>query len=136
MGFCYQHEALRVGAGRNEQKILCVRHPRAAAVMAPTANALVLCSTRGVRVGSKEIQEESRQAWVPFDDAKTVFDDDLFLVFADPDHSTEESRFIIMDQSKQGRVLVVAYTERSDAIRIISAREATRHERKIYAEEI
>ena len=48
----------------------------------------------------------------------------------------QRSRFIIMGQSKQGRVLVVAYTERSDAIRIISAREATRHERKIYAEEI
>ena len=73
---------------------------------------------------------------VSFDDAKTVFDDDLFLAFADPDHSTEESRFIIMGQSKQGRLLVVAYTERSDTIRIISAREATRQERKTYAEEI
>ena len=73
---------------------------------------------------------------VSFDDAKTVFDDDLFLVFADPDHSTQESRFIIMGKSQHGRLLVVAYTERSDAIRIISAREATRHERKIYAEEI
>ena len=41
-----------------------------------------------------------------------------------------------MGQSKQGRLLVVAYTERSDTIRIISAREATRQERKIYAEEI
>ncbi len=41
-----------------------------------------------------------------------------------------------MGQSKQGRLLVVAYTERSDAIRIISAREATRHERRIYDEEI
>jgi uncharacterized DUF497 family protein len=73
---------------------------------------------------------------VSFDDAMTVFDDDLFVVFADPDHSTEESRFIILGQSKPGRLLVVAYAERSAAIRIISAREATRHERKIYAEEI
>jgi len=73
---------------------------------------------------------------VSFDDAKTVFDDDFFLVFADPDHSTEEAPFIIMGQSKQGRLLVVAYTERSDTIRIISAREATRQERKSYAEEI
>jgi uncharacterized DUF497 family protein len=73
---------------------------------------------------------------VSFDDAKTVFEDDLFLVFADPDHSTGESRFIIMGQFEQGRLLVVAYTERSDAIRIISARGATHHERKIYAEEI
>jgi hypothetical protein len=73
---------------------------------------------------------------VSFDDAMTVFDDDLFLVFADPDHSTEENRFIIMGQSKQGGLLVVAYTEGSDAIRIISGREATRHEKRIYAEEI
>ncbi len=73
---------------------------------------------------------------VSFDDVKTVFDDDLFLAFADPDHSTGENRFIIMGQSKQGRLLVVAYTERSDTIRIISAREATRQERRTYAEEI
>ena len=73
---------------------------------------------------------------IPFDEAKTVFEDELFLVFSDPDHSTEESRFIIMGQSKQGRLLVVAYTERSDTIRIISAREATRRERKTYAEDI
>jgi len=73
---------------------------------------------------------------ISFDEAKTLFDDDLFLVFADPDHSGEENRFIIMGQSKRRRLLLVAYTERSDAIRIISAREATRHERQIYAEEI
>jgi uncharacterized DUF497 family protein len=73
---------------------------------------------------------------VSFDDATTVFEDDFFLVFADPDHSTDERRFIIMGQSKSGRLLVVAYTERSDTIRIISAREATRQERKTYAEEI
>jgi uncharacterized DUF497 family protein len=73
---------------------------------------------------------------VSFDDATTVFDDDLFLVFADPDHSDEESRFIIVGRSKRGRLLVVAYTEMADVIRVISAREATRHEQKIYAEEI
>jgi len=65
-----------------------------------------------------------------------VFDDDFFLVFADPDHSADESRFIMMGQSKQGRLLVVAYTERSDTISIINAREATGHEQRTYAEEI
>ena len=69
-----------------------------------------------------------------FDDAKTVFDDNLFLIFADPDHSPEEHRFIIMGESKQGHLLVVGYTERGDAIRIINAREATRRERRIYEE--
>jgi hypothetical protein len=73
---------------------------------------------------------------VSFDEARTVFDDPLFLVFADPDHSTEEDRFLIMGRSRQGRLLVVSYTERSDTVRIISARHATRQERKVYAEEI
>jgi len=73
---------------------------------------------------------------ISFDKAAEVFDDDLFLVFADPDHSTEESRFIIMGRPKRGPLLVVAYTERSDVIRIISARKATRKEQDIYAEEI
>jgi len=73
---------------------------------------------------------------VSFDEAKTVFDDELFLVFSDPDHSTEESRFIIMGRSKRGRLLVAAYTERSDTIRIINARKATRREHNTYAEDI
>jgi len=47
---------------------------------------------------------------ISFNDAQTVFDDDLFLVFADPDHSAGERRFIIMGKSKKGRLLVVAYT--------------------------
>jgi hypothetical protein len=84
----------------------------------------------------KKAERNLARHGVLFEDAKTVFDDDLFLVFADPDHSVEESRFIIIGQTKRGRLLVVAYTERSDGIRIISAREATRREREIYAEEI
>ncbi len=85
---------------------------------------------------SRKAESNLAKHGVPFDEAMTVFDDELFLVFADPDHSAKENRFIIVGQSNPGRLLVVAYTERSDAIRIISAREATRQERKIYAEEI
>lgn len=72
---------------------------------------------------------------VSFEEAQTVFDDDLFIVFADPDHSEEENRHLIMGQSKQGRLLVVSYTERSRRVRLISARKATRQERKAYEEE-
>ena len=71
---------------------------------------------------------------ISFEEAKTAFDDDLFLVFADPDHSAEERRFIILGESKRRRLLVVAYIERGDAIRIINARKATRGERKAYEE--
>ena len=48
---------------------------------------------------------------VSFDRAETVFDDPLFVIFADPDHSFEENRFIIMGESNQNRLLVVSYTE-------------------------
>ena len=73
---------------------------------------------------------------VSFDEAETVFDDPLFVIFADPDHSFEENRFIIMGESKQNRLLVVSYTERPTKTRLISAREATRPERKKYEENI
>jgi uncharacterized DUF497 family protein len=59
---------------------------------------------------------------VSFDEAQTVFDDSLFVIFADPDHSFGENRFIIMGESNQNRLLVVSYTERASATRLISAR--------------
>jgi len=72
---------------------------------------------------------------VSFEEAKTVFDDVLFLIFADIDHSFEEKRFIIMGESDKGRLLVVAFTERETATRLITARKATPSERKFYEEE-
>jgi uncharacterized DUF497 family protein len=73
---------------------------------------------------------------VTFDEAQTVFQDDLFVAFEDPDHSQDESRVIIMGQSTSRRLLVVSYTDRRKAIRLISARPATRKERRTYEEEI
>lgn len=72
---------------------------------------------------------------VSFAEAQTVFDDPLFLIVADPDHSLEEARFIILAESNQGRLLVVSYTERPPATRLISARQATAPERKKYEDE-
>ena len=71
---------------------------------------------------------------VSFDEAKTVFDDPLYLDFFDPDHSHDEERYIIIGKSMKNRLLLVGYTEREKAIRLISAREATRGERKDYEE--
>lgn len=73
---------------------------------------------------------------VPFTEAATVFDDPLSITVADPDHSAEEERFIIIAQSYRRRLLIVSFAERGDRIRIISARELTRSERKAYEEEI
>ena len=62
---------------------------------------------------------------VPFDEAKTVFDDTFYVDFYDPDHSFGEHRFIIMGESRQGRLLMVSYTERGENLRLISARTDT-----------
>jgi len=73
---------------------------------------------------------------VSFYEAATVFGNSLSVTFPDPDHSTQENRFIIIGLSNIGRLLVVAHTYRKKRVRIISARKATRHERKYYEEEI
>lgn len=69
---------------------------------------------------------------VSFPEAATVFDDPLSVAVPDPDHSFEEQRYIVVGSSHRGRLLIVAYTEREDNIRIISARELTRKEREAY----
>jgi len=71
---------------------------------------------------------------VTFEEASTVFGDSLSLTISDPEHSETEDRFIIIGQSHRGKMLVVVHTERGDNIRIISARRATRRERKAYEE--
>ena len=72
---------------------------------------------------------------VSFDEAKTIFDDPFYVDFYDPDHSEDEERYIIIGQSKHGRLLVVAYTERKHSTRLISARMATRKEKDAYEED-
>ena len=69
---------------------------------------------------------------VSFEEAASVFGDPLALTFSDPDHSIGEKRWLTFGVSSSGRLLVVAHAERGQAIRIVSARKATRHERGIY----
>ena len=71
---------------------------------------------------------------VSFDEAKTVFDDPLYVDFYNPDHSLNEHRYIIIGESERGRLLMVSYTEIGDTIRIITSRELTTAERKQYEE--
>ena len=61
-----------------------------------------------------------------------MFDDGLALVMPDQAHSVGEERLAVIGMSRLGRILVVSHTERGDLIRIISAREAMREERKNY----
>ena len=71
---------------------------------------------------------------VSFEEAKTVFDDPLYINLYDPDHSEDESRYLIIGASNRRRLLIASYTEKGNLIRIISAREVTRSEREAYEE--
>ena len=75
-----------------------------------------------------------RKHRVSFEEASTVFRDPLSLTIDDPDHSNDEDRFITLGESNMNRMLVVVFTERDDRIRIISARPASRRERRQYEE--
>lgn len=72
---------------------------------------------------------------VSFEEAATVFDDSLSVSFPDANHSIRESRYVIIGTSRFGTLLIVAHTDNNEAIRIISARKATRIERRFYEQQ-
>ena len=73
-----------------------------------------------------------RKHGVLFDEAESVFDDPLAVTFEDREHFEQEPREIVIGRSKLDRLLFVCFVERAGAIRLISARQATRQERKNY----
>ncbi len=78
--------------------------------------------------------QNRRKHGISFEEAQTVFFDEQALLIADPDHSDQEERFILLGLSSALRTLVVchAYREERDVIRLISARRADRQERNEY----
>lgn len=67
-----------------------------------------------------------------FEEAKEVFEDDNAILFDDPDHSIGEERFLIIGLASS-KICIVSHCYRNDnVIRIISAREATKNEKKVY----
>ena len=79
-------------------------------------------------------QINQKKHGISFEEAKTVFYDDEALVIDDPEHSEEEDRFIILGFSSKANLLVVChcYRKSETIIRIISARKATKTERRFY----
>lgn len=74
-----------------------------------------------------------RKHGVSFSEAKTVFTDEFARLIADPDHSNDEDRFLLLGTSIHSRLLVVCHCIReNEIIRIISARKADKRERKVY----
>jgi uncharacterized DUF497 family protein len=81
---------------------------------------------------SKNISNQKKHG-ISFEEAKTVFSDELARLIPDPDSSIGEERFILMGISSQAKLLTVCHCERnSNTIRIISARKADKLERKQY----
>ena len=84
-------------------------------------------------------QKESdnrRKHRVSFQEAETVFADENALLLADPDHSEEEDRYVLLGLSSRARILLVChcYRAKESLIRIISARRADKRERAQYVE--
>jgi uncharacterized DUF497 family protein len=75
-----------------------------------------------------------RKHGVSFIEAVDVFNDDFSSTVLDPDGSRGEFRYLTFGRTLAFRYLVVSYTERSDSVRIISARKMTPRERKAYEE--
>jgi uncharacterized DUF497 family protein len=69
---------------------------------------------------------------VDFCEAATVFGDPLSITFDDPDHSTDEDRYVTFGHSQNGRLLIVSHCDRGEKTRIISSRRATPKERRFY----
>lgn len=83
---------------------------------------------------SKKAARNLAKHRVSFDDASTVFGDPLAITIADPDHSTDEDRFLTGLSSEQ-RLLVVSHVYRGGRIRIVMVRDANSRERKQYESE-
>lgn len=77
-----------------------------------------------------------RKHGVTFEEARSCFYDPRQIVFYDPDHSDDEDRELLIAHSNQGRVLIISYTLKTEVIRIISARKATKSEEIRYAQGI
>jgi uncharacterized DUF497 family protein len=86
--------------------------------------------------GEREDRENQRKHGISFEEAATAFADENARLKHDPDHSQEEDRFILLGFSAKLRLLVVAhaYRQHGKQIRIVSARKATRNERKQYGQ--
>ena len=83
----------------------------------------------------KKAASNLRKHHVNFHDSATVLNDPLSTTFPDPEHSRGEQRFLTIGQSTGGELLVVAHTGVGETVRIISARRATRRERRFYEED-
>jgi uncharacterized DUF497 family protein len=87
-------------------------------------------------MGPSKAEINLRKHGGSFAEAGKIFGDELSTTVSDPDHSDDEDRYITIGWSNQPRLLIVSHTDRGNRIRMISARELTKAERKEYEETI
>ena len=83
---------------------------------------------------NKKAEANLKKHQIAFEEAASVFGDPLAITYSDPDHSVGERRYVTFGVSQEGILLVLSHTYRNETARIISARRATKVERKIYEE--
>lgn len=83
---------------------------------------------------SRKAAANLRKHAVSFDEASTVFGDPLAATIPDPEHSSDEDRFVTLGHSASERLIVVVHGVRGEDVRIITARRATGGEKKKYAQ--
>jgi len=84
---------------------------------------------------TRKSRSNEQKHGVSFEEAETVFLDDNALLLDDPDHSWDEKRFVLLGLSSSLRVLLVCHCFLDeDTVRLISARRASKQERRQYAE--
>jgi uncharacterized DUF497 family protein len=86
--------------------------------------------------GPRKAAINLRKHGVSFTEAGTVFGDELAITVTDPDHSEDENRHLTIGWSIRRRLLMVSHADRQGKIRIISTRELTKTERKVYEKTI
>jgi uncharacterized DUF497 family protein len=81
----------------------------------------------------KKAAENLKKHGISFGEAVSVFTDPFALTFDDPDHSTEEKRFVTIGMSNNDRILFLSHADQDDdRVRVISARGATKTESHAY----
>jgi len=85
---------------------------------------------------SRKARSNFSKHGISFEEASTILGDFFSLTVPDPDHSITERRYITVGRAFSGNLLVVVHTDRGNNIRIISARRASRRERRFYEQEV
>ena len=84
----------------------------------------------------KKNEINKKKHGLSFEEAREVFGDENAILFDDPDQSLDENRFLIIGSLKSSKICIVShcYRDNDDIIRLISAREATKNEKRFYEE--